>query len=79
MQKYFLETLSHLIYINVDAMGKDGIDGFRFVGMGNSAEGKVGQLNSFWKPLTEGLKKVNPEIEIIALQAGKTIMGRIAL
>ena len=75
VQKYFLEKLSHLIYINQDAMGKDGIDGFRFIGMGNEKATGDNQLTKFWKPLTEGLKKVNPKLEIIALQSGENNYG----
>ncbi|AXG72806.1 DUF3459 domain-containing protein [Flavobacterium arcticum] len=78
VQKYFLKQLSDLIYINEDAMGKDGVDGFRFIGMGNGypSQGATGQgLKTFWKPLIEGLKKVNPKLEVIALQSGKDKYG----
>ncbi|KAF2519494.1 hypothetical protein E0W68_03865 [Flavobacterium salilacus subsp. salilacus] len=78
VQKYFLETLSHLVYVHEDAMGKEGVDGFRFIGMGDgdTSKGMSGnQLTVFWKPLAEGLKKVNPELEIIALQADKDSYG----
>ncbi len=75
VQKYFLKELSRLIYISKDAMGEEGVDGFRFIGMGNEDKIPQNQLKIFWKPLIKGLKKINPELEIIALQSGKENYG----
>ena len=69
---YNIELFSYFMDPNKDGKFDDGIDGFRLDHAMDHLDGKPTLTNlfaEFWKPLIASLKKLNPEVKIVAEQA----------
>lgn len=69
---YNIELFSYFMDPNKDGNFEDGIDGFRLDHAMDHLDGKPTLTNlfaEFWKPLIASLKKLNPEVKIVAEQA----------
>ena len=69
---YNIELFSYFMDPNKDGKFDDGIDGFRLDHAMDHLDGKPTLTNlfaEFWKPLVASLKKLNPEVKIVAEQA----------
>lgn len=69
---YNIQLFSYFMDPNKDGQFDDGIDGFRLDHAMDHLDGKPSLTNlfaEFWKPLIASLKKINPEVKIVAEQA----------
>ncbi len=69
---YNIELFSYFMDPNKDGNFEDGIDGFRLDHAMDHLDGKPTLTNlfaEFWKPLIASLKRLNPEVKIVAEQA----------
>jgi glycosidase len=69
---YNISLFSYFMDPNKDGKFDDGIDGFRLDHAMDHLDGKPTLTNlfaEFWKPLIASLKKLNPELKIVAEQA----------
>lgn len=69
---YNIALFSYFMDPNKDGKFDDGIDGFRLDHAMDHLDGKPTLTNlfaEFWKPLIASLKKLNPEVKIVAEQA----------
>jgi glycosidase len=78
VKEYTLKVLKYWADPNGDGKFYDGVDGFRLDHMMNDLDnaGKLTNLfKDFWTPLLSDLKKVNPDLKIIAEQANWNSYG----
>lgn len=72
VKEYYAKTLKYWLDPDCDGNFYDGVDGFYFTDVKDSPDNSVktgSQLKDFYTPLFAGLKKINPEIKIIAAPA----------
>ena len=78
VKEYTYNVLKYWIDPNGDGDFKDGIDGFRLDHMMDDLDnaGKLTNLfKNFWTPLLDNLRKINPDIKIVAEQADWASFG----
>ena len=78
VQDYNYKLFSYFVDPNHDGKFDDGADGFRLDHMMDDLDNK-GRLtklfSNFWTPLLESLRKINPQIKIVAEQANWASYG----
>lgn len=70
---YYAKVLKYWADPTADGNFNDGVDGFRFVGVKDQAEDPArpgNLLKEFYTPLFAGLKKVNPDLQLITEPTG---------
>jgi len=79
VRRYIYDVFINLVDPNRDGQFNDGVDGFRIDHMMDNLDHRdldTNLFDDFWKPLFLELKKMNPELRIIAEQADWFSFGR---